>query len=41
MTESDYKQTHFVKLQCGCLINEISGALHQECLSHEQAHFMQ
>ena len=42
MTDSDYEQTtHSVaELKCGCQINENSGELHQECLSHEQAHFM-
>lgn len=41
MIDSDYEQTHFVELKCGCLINENSGKLHKECMSHEQAHFMQ
>lgn len=40
MIDSDYEQAHSVALKCGCLINENSGELHQECMSHEQAHFM-
>jgi hypothetical protein len=41
MIGSDYGQTPLVELKCGCLINEVSGELHQECLPHEQANFMQ
>jgi len=41
MNEFHYKQTSFVKLTCGCLLHEDSGELHEECLPHVQAHFMQ
>lgn len=41
MIGSDYGQTPLMELKCGCLINEVSGELHQECLPHEQANFMQ
>jgi len=40
MIKSDYDQPHFVELNCGCLINEISGEMHQECQPHAQANFM-
>ena len=41
MMNPDYKQSHFVALKCGCLINEISGELHHECMPHGEVNFMQ
>ena len=41
MVEFNYKLTQFVELNCGCLIKEDSGELHEQCMSHGQAYFMQ
>ena len=41
MMNPNYKETNFVALKCGCLINEISGELHQECMPHCEVNFMQ
>jgi len=41
MDEFHYEQDHLVKLTCGCLLHEGSGELHEECLPHGQAYFMQ
>ena len=41
MVDFYYKPTPFVRLNCGCLIKEDSGELHEECIPHGQAHFMQ
>ena len=41
MTDSDYKQSQFMKLKCGCIIDDHSGEFCQECMSHVQANFMQ
>ena len=40
MMKSNHEQSTFVELNCGCLINELSGEMHQECLPHSQANFM-
>jgi len=37
----DNKQSQFMKLTCGCMINDYSGELHQECIFHAQANFIQ
>ncbi len=41
MINSEYDQGEFVKLNCGCVIQDNTGEMHQECLSHEQAYFVQ
>ncbi len=41
MSNLRYKIEPFVKLNCGCLISEESGELHEQCTSHGQAFFMQ
>ena len=40
IVDSDNKQSEFMKLKCGCMINDLSGELYQECISHLQANFM-
>ena len=39
MFDSDFEQSS-MKLQCGCMINDTSGEIIDECIPHKDAHFM-
>jgi len=41
MEEFTYELTQFVKLNCGCRLDDDSGELYDECISHKQSYFMQ
>jgi len=41
MVDSDYEQSQFMELKCGCMIDDLSGEFYQECVFHSQANFMQ
>ena len=41
MDESEGNTSPLLELKCGCMINDLSGELHQECMYHIQANFMQ
>ena len=40
-THSGIEQSEFIKLECGCMINDRSGELYQKCISHVRANFTQ
>ena len=41
MDEPTSEQSPFVELRCGCMIDDSSGYLHQECIPHRQGNFIQ
>ena len=34
------EETQFMRLQCGCIIDDFKGSLLEECQDHMQANFM-
>jgi hypothetical protein len=41
MIYSLFEESSFVKLNCGCKIDEVSGQLSEECLPHREGNFIQ
>jgi len=41
MNYSPFEESSFVKLKCGCIIDEGSGLLSEECLPHREGNFIQ
>ncbi len=39
MTESEHEPVSFMLLDCGCLINEVSGEGYKECIPHVEVNF--
>ena len=40
MDDSIIEETCFVELKCGCVIDDGSGLLNQECLPHKEGNFI-
>ena len=38
--DTDSEKTQFMKLQCGCTVDDFEGTLLNECTDHMQANFM-
>ena len=41
MIKTEYNPPEFIALKCGCLVDEQTGELHNECMPHLEASFMQ
>jgi len=41
MSKTTLERISIVKLECGCIINDVSGELSQECLPHKEGNFIQ
>ena len=41
MMKTQNNHPEFIALNCGCLVNELTGELHNECIPHLEASFMQ
>ncbi len=41
MDEPTIEKPSLVELKCGCMVDDSSGYLHQECVPHKQGNFIQ